>query len=63
MLNNEFPELTSSTMRIQLYEFQLVLQLPEGCPIEDMGYEDDIALALGNPQDDTSQPHFMDGHS
>lgn len=45
------------------YEFQLVLQLPDDCPIEDMGYEDDIAQALGNPGDDKSKPHCVDGHS
>jgi len=28
-----------------------------------MGYEDDIATALGNPIDDKSKPHFVDGHS
>jgi hypothetical protein len=28
-----------------------------------MGYEDEIAEALGNPRDDRSKPHFVDGHS
>ena len=45
------------------YEFQLVLQLPEDCPSEDMGYEDDIARALNNPKYDKSNPHLVDGHS
>jgi hypothetical protein len=45
------------------YEFQLVLQLPEDCPIEDMEFEDEIANALGNRGDDKSKPHFVDGNS
>ena len=42
------------------HEFQLVLQLPADCPLEDLGFEDDIAEAVG---DEEGGPHFVDGHS
>ena len=45
------------------HEFQLVFQLPANCPLEDLGFEDDIAQAVGNPRDDKAKPHFVDGHS
>jgi hypothetical protein len=45
------------------YEYQLVLQLPEECPLTSLDIEDDIAEALGNPRDDQSLPHFVDGNA
>jgi hypothetical protein len=45
------------------YEYQLVLQLPEECPLASLDIEDDIAEALGNPRDSKSLPHFVDGNS
>ncbi len=45
------------------HEFQLVLQLPENCPLESLDFEDDIADALGNPRGDPTYPHQVDGNS
>lgn len=45
------------------HEFQLVLQLPEDCPLTSLDFEDDIAVALGNPRDDKGHPHIVDGNS
>ena len=45
------------------YEYQLVLQLPEECPLTSLDIEDEIAEALGNPSDDKSLPHFVDGNA
>jgi hypothetical protein len=45
------------------HDFQLVVQLPEDCPLESMDFEDDIALALGNPMDNDTAPHFVDGNA
>lgn len=45
------------------HEFQLVLQLPENCPLESLDFEDAIADALGNPRDDSTFPHQVDGNS
>lgn len=45
------------------HNFQLVLQLPEDCPLESLDLEDDIAEALGNTHDDAVLPHQVDGNS
>ncbi len=45
------------------YEYQLVLQLPDDCPLASLDFEDDIAEAIGNPGDDQSKPHMVDGNS
>jgi hypothetical protein len=45
------------------HEFQLVLQLPEGCPLDSLDFEDEIAEALGNASDDPNLPHQVDGNS
>jgi hypothetical protein len=45
------------------HEFQLVMQLPQNCPLESLDFEDDIADALGNPRDDATHPHQVDGNS
>ncbi len=44
-------------------DYQLVLQLPEDCPLTRLDFEDDIAEALGNPLDDSGYPHLVDGNS
>ena len=46
-----------------IHEFQLVFQLPEECPPESLDFEDEIADALGNPHDDSTCPHQVDGNS
>lgn len=45
------------------HEFQLVLQLPEECPLEGLDLEDEIAAALGNPRDLPDFAHQVDGNS
>ena len=45
------------------HEFQLVFQLPEGCPLTSLDFEDEIADALGHPRDDKTRPHMVDGNS
>ena len=45
------------------HEFQLVLQLPEDCPLESLDFEDDLAEVIGNPGDDFNHPHIVDGNS
>lgn len=45
------------------HNFQLVLQLPEDCPLESLDFEDDIAEALGNFHDDAGLPHQVTGNS
>ena len=45
------------------YEYQLVLQFPENCPLESLDFEDEIAEAIGNPRDDSTCPHQVDGNS
>ena len=46
-----------------MYEYQLVLQLPEDCPLTSLDFEDEVAEAIGNPGDDRSKPHIVDGNS
>jgi hypothetical protein len=45
------------------HDFQLVVQLPEDCPLESMDFEDDIAFALGNAMDNVTEPHVVDGNA
>ena len=45
------------------YEYQLVLQISEGCSLTSVDVEDDIAAAIGNSRDDKSLPHFVDGNA
>jgi hypothetical protein len=45
------------------HEFQLVLQLPDNCPLAGLDFEDDIAKALKNPRGDQMYPHMIDGNS
>jgi hypothetical protein len=45
------------------HEYQLVLQLPEDCPLTSLDFEDEIAEAVGNPRGDEGQRHFVDGNS
>ncbi len=44
-------------------EYQLILQLPEDCPLTSLDFEDEIAEALGNPNDEGDHPHLVDGNS
>ena len=45
------------------HEYQLVLQLPEDCPLTSLDFEDEIAEAIGDSGDDGSKPHIVDGNS
>lgn len=45
------------------YNFQLVLQLTDDCPLTSLDFEDDIAEAIGNRRGDASLPHMVDGNS
>lgn len=45
------------------HEYQLVFQLPASCPLTSLDFEDDIAEVLGNPRDDKTHPHLVDGNS
>ena len=45
------------------YEYQLVLQISEGCSLTSVDVEYDIAVAIGNSRDDKSLPHFVDGNA
>jgi hypothetical protein len=46
-----------------VYEYQLVLQLPEDCTLTGLDFEDEIAEAIGNAGFDQSKPHMVDGNS
>jgi len=45
------------------HRYQIVFKLPEDCPLKDLDIEDDIAVALGNENDNHDSPHLVDGHS
>jgi hypothetical protein len=48
---------------VRAREFQLVFQVSESCALTSLDFEDDIARALGNPLEDRSHPHLVDGNS
>jgi hypothetical protein len=45
------------------HQFQLVLQLPEECPLESLDFEDDLAEALGHLPGEPLCAHMVDGNS